>query len=66
MAHTAQDSFVALTAICTHETCTITGFDNQHYVCPCHGSTFDVSGHVLGGPAPTSLHQYATASLAAS
>ena len=58
VAHTAQNSFVALSAICTHQTCTITGFGNQNYVCPCHGSTFDVNGRVLGGPAPAPLHQY--------
>ena len=60
VAHTAQNSFVALSAICTHQTCTITGFGSQTYVCPCHGSTFDVNGRVLGGPAPFSLHQYPT------
>jgi len=60
VAHTAQNSFVALTAICTHQTCTITGFGNQNYVCPCHGSTFDINGRVLGGPAPAPLHQYPT------
>jgi cytochrome b6-f complex iron-sulfur subunit len=58
VAHTAQNSFVALSAVCTHQTCTITGFGNQNYVCPCHGSTFDVNGRVLGGPAPAPLHEY--------
>jgi cytochrome b6-f complex iron-sulfur subunit len=58
VARTAQSSFVALSAICTHQTCTITGFGNQNYVCPCHGSTFDVNGRVLAGPAPASLRQY--------
>lgn len=58
--HTAPTTFVALSAICTHQTCTIAGFSNQTYVCPCHGSTFDINGRVLGGPAPTSLHQYPT------
>ena len=58
--HTGQDSFIALTAVCTHETCTITGFGNQNYVCPCHGSTFDLNGRVLGGPAPAALRQYST------
>lgn len=60
VAHTAQETFVALNAICTHETCTITGFASQSYVCPCHGSTFDVNGRVLNGPASTALHQYPT------
>jgi len=61
VAHTAQSSFVALSAICTHQTCVITGFASQTYVCPCHGSTFDISGRVLGGPAPASLRQFQTA-----
>jgi nitrite reductase/ring-hydroxylating ferredoxin subunit len=56
--HTAQSTFVALSAICTHQTCVITGFENQTYVCPCHGSTYDINGRVTGGPAPASLHQY--------
>ncbi|MEO8078053.1 MAG: Rieske (2Fe-2S) protein [Acidobacteriota bacterium] len=60
VARTGQEAFVALAAICTHETCAITGFSNQTYVCPCHGSTFDLNGRVLGGPAPTALRQYAT------
>ena len=60
VSRTTAKAFVALTAICTHQTCTITGFGSQQYVCPCHGSTFDVNGRVLGGPAPFALHQYAT------
>ena len=40
VARTAQESFSALTTICTHQTCTISGFDNTNFVCPCHGSRF--------------------------
>ncbi len=60
VAHTAQATFVALTSVCTHQTCTITGFSNQNYVCPCHGSTFDVNGRVVVGPAASPLHQFPT------
>jgi cytochrome b6-f complex iron-sulfur subunit len=60
VAHTGQDSFTALTAICTHEQCTVTGFDNQRYVCPCHGSQYDTSGWVVNGPAPTALRVFPT------
>jgi Transposase IS116/IS110/IS902 family/Rieske [2Fe-2S] domain len=38
----------------------MTGSGNQNYVCPCHGSTFDVNGRVVGGPAPAAFHQYPT------
>jgi Rieske Fe-S protein len=59
-ARTAQDSFVALTAICTHEGCTITGYQSQVYTCPCHGSQYSTNGQVLKGPALRSLRQFAT------
>jgi cytochrome b6-f complex iron-sulfur subunit len=58
VAHTAQNTFAVLTATCTHQVCTITGYSQQDFVCPCHGSTFDTSGRVVAGPAPTSLRQY--------
>ena len=60
VARTGQDTFTALTAICTHEGCTVSGFANQSYVCPCHGSTFSTSGSVLQGPATSPLRQLAT------
>jgi Rieske Fe-S protein len=60
VARTGPSTFVALSAICTHQTCTITGFASNTYVCPCHGSTFDINGNVTGGPAPSNLRQYAT------
>jgi len=61
VAHTAQSSFVAVTAICTHQGCEITGYSNQTYTCACHGSQFDTSGQVVRGPAQTALRSYATA-----
>ncbi len=60
VARTAQDSFTALTAICTHEACTITGFRSPTYVCPCHGSQYNTAGQVLSGPATRALRTYAT------
>jgi cytochrome b6-f complex iron-sulfur subunit len=60
VAHTAESAFTAVTAICTHETCTITGFENQAFVCPCHGSRFNTTGAVLTGPAAKSLQQFST------
>jgi Rieske Fe-S protein len=49
-----------LTAICTHEGCTITGLDNAQYVCRCHGSRYTTSGAVTNGPAPRPLTQFAS------
>ncbi|HUK32320.1 MAG TPA: ubiquinol-cytochrome c reductase iron-sulfur subunit [Vicinamibacterales bacterium] len=59
LARTSQNAFSAVDAVCTHEGCTVTGEDGAIYVCPCHGSRYDRSGHVVGGPAPASLRQYA-------
>ena len=60
VARTAQNTFTALTAICTHEGCTITGFQSPVYVCPCHGSQYSTSGGVIMGPATQALRQFAT------
>jgi Rieske Fe-S protein len=60
VAHTAADTFTAVTATCTHENCTITGFTGQDFVCPCHGSRFSTSGVVQNGPATRSLRSFTT------
>jgi len=60
LARTGAASFTALTAVCTHEGCTVSGFTNSVYVCPCHGSEFSTSGSVVQGPAGAPLRQFAT------
>jgi len=60
VSRTGQETFAAVTAMCTHEACTITGFDNTNYVCPCHGSTFTTAGRVVMGPATAPLRTFAT------
>ena len=60
VARTGQDTLTALTAICTHEGCTITRYRSSTYGCPCHGSEFSTSGAVKSGPATTSLRQFST------
>ena len=54
-------TLMVLTAICTHESCTITRTDGSQFVCPCHGSTYTTSGGVVMGPAPRSLQQFPAA-----
>jgi len=60
VAHTAQDTFVALAGTCTHAQCTVSGFSGGNYVCPCHGSRYNTAGVVLSGPAPRNLTQFAS------
>ena len=60
LARTSSSGFSAVDAICSHESCTITGTDGNTYVCPCHGSRYNRGGQVLAGPARASLRQFAT------
>ncbi|MBI4519057.1 MAG: ubiquinol-cytochrome c reductase iron-sulfur subunit [Deltaproteobacteria bacterium] len=50
------NSFRALSAVCTHLGCTVNrAADGRTYFCPCHGSHFNETGGVSGGPAPKAL-----------
>ena len=49
-------TIVALSAICTHQGCTVKG-DGGKLACPCHGSVFDLSGANVSGPAPKPLSE---------
>ena len=56
-------TFAALDAICTHLRCTVTyNALNLTLDCPCHGSTYEVDGRVIGGPAPRSLTKFTASS----
>jgi cytochrome b6-f complex iron-sulfur subunit len=60
VARTGAETFLAVTAVCTHFGCTITRHDNQIYECPCHGSRFSTAGAVVRGPASRPLRSFAT------
>jgi thiosulfate dehydrogenase [quinone] large subunit len=49
--------FLAYDAVCPHAGCAVSYYaSNDVFVCPCHGSEFQVSnGAVLNGPAPRGL-----------
>lgn len=49
----------ALSSRCTHLGCTVR-YDQatRRFPCPCHGSLFDIDGHVLHGPAERPLERY--------
>jgi Rieske Fe-S protein len=51
------DNFRAVSAECTHLGCDVRPSQN-FLVCPCHGSTFDMTGEVVRGPAPSGLDTY--------
>ncbi len=57
---TGDTSAVGLSAVCTHQGCTVEYVGGTTPIfCPCHGSTFNAAGAVTGGPARTSLRNYA-------
>lgn len=51
--------FRALGSTCTHQQCAVRPA-KTFLRCGCHGSTFDLSGAVVRGPAPRELPLYAT------
>jgi Rieske Fe-S protein len=60
VSRTNESTFTAVDGVCTHEGCAITGVAGPEFVCPCHGSRYNLSGQRLAGPATASLRQYAT------
>jgi len=51
--------WVVVSAICTHLKCKVDFASDDHiFICPCHGSRFDLSGAVLRKPAKTPLPDY--------
>ena len=60
LVHLEDDSFVAYSAICTHEGCTVAYQpQSQRLACPCHGSVFDPArgAAVDVGPAQMPLRE---------
>ena len=51
--HTAN-GFSALSLTCTHLGCTVEQ-NKDEFVCPCHGSHFNLDGKLLHGPAAKTL-----------
>ena len=60
--HNSDDSYKAISGICTHQGCIISNFEgsSNDFVCPCHNSKFDMNGNVVQGPASTNLAGYNT------
>jgi len=54
-----EDTYQAFSAVCTHLRCYVR--PSKHFMlCPCHGSTFDLQGNALRGPAEQPLVRYRT------
>ena len=54
-----DEGVVALYKVCTHLGCLYDWRElEDKFVCPCHGSQFELDGDYLGGPAPRSLDSF--------
>ncbi|HZW82108.1 MAG TPA: ubiquinol-cytochrome c reductase iron-sulfur subunit [Candidatus Deferrimicrobium sp.] len=52
--------YTALLANCTHLGCEVKYHSEQaKWLCPCHGSSYDIEGRPVGGPAPKALQRVA-------
>jgi cytochrome b6-f complex iron-sulfur subunit len=60
--HNSDNTYKAISGICTHQGCIISDFEgsSNNFVCPCHSSRFDLNGNVVQGPASTNLAGYNT------
>lgn len=54
LARPRRGTVIAFSAVCTHQGCTVMA-EQSGIRCPCHGSTFDLTGANTGGPAPSPL-----------
>lgn len=56
-ARVKKPQWLVVVGVCTHLGCIPTGKEGEYngWFCPCHGSTYDVSGRIRSGPAPSNL-----------
>ena len=52
-----KPEWLVVIGVCTHLGCIPLGHEGEFdgWFCPCHGSTYDASGRIRSGPAPTNL-----------
>ncbi|MDP9411096.1 MAG: Rieske (2Fe-2S) protein [Actinomycetota bacterium] len=58
LVHLKSGDFVAYSAVCTHQACTV-AYKGGQLACPCHGSVFDPANgaEVVNGPAQSPLEE---------
>ncbi len=59
LARLEDGGFLALSRTCTHLGCSVPWIEKEmKFACPCHGSTFEITGEVIDAPAPRALDIY--------
>jgi cytochrome b6-f complex iron-sulfur subunit len=63
IAHVDDGTFAAVDALCTHMQCTVAyNALNITFDCPCHESSYELDGRVIGGPALRPLRMFPVSS----
>lgn len=56
---TANDEYKAISAVCTHLSCTVQYREDLHQVwCACHNGLYDAEGRNISGPPPRPLEVF--------
>lgn len=56
---TAEGEYHALSAVCTHLSCTVQYRNDLHQIwCACHNGLYDLSGRNISGPPPRPLEAF--------
>lgn len=59
LVHTADGEYRAMSATCTHLSCTVQYRSDLHQVwCACHNGTYDLNGRNVSGPPPRPLDAF--------
>jgi cytochrome b6-f complex iron-sulfur subunit len=63
IARVDESTFAAVDALCTHQQCTVAyNALGRTFDCPCHNSSYEIDGRLIGGPAPRPLRSYSAQS----
>ncbi len=55
----SENEYLVFSSICRHKKCNVRyKGDRDLFVCPCHGSNYDMTGKVVKGPSTGNLPQY--------
>lgn len=55
----SEAEYLVYSSVCRHKKCNVKyKKDRDLFVCPCHGSTYDMSGKVIKGPSQGDIPKY--------
>ncbi|MDQ7028919.1 MAG: Rieske 2Fe-2S domain-containing protein [Ardenticatenia bacterium] len=59
LVRTEENQILAVYRVCTHLGCLFNWQPSEHrFICPCHGSQFELDGTYITGPAPRSADRF--------